>query len=590
MPDGSILLTRDHPTPTLITRRAAIEAGSIDEAARTVEVIFSTGAAVERRDFDGVFQEVLPVENADLTRLNDGASVLDSHRRDGLDSVLGVVEDARIDGGRGVARLRISRRAEAVWQDIRAGVVRHVSIGYTVERWRDGTAANGVRQRVAEAWTPQEVSFVAVGADPGARVRADGDTIRAIAATAGLDAGFADALITRGATVAEARTEALAALSQRGGPAIRTQATPDIVMGADHADPRTRAARIGEALYCRIDPRHQPSAPARPYVGLSLPDIGRELLRAAGQPVTGLSPSTIIERALHTTSDFALILGDTVGRTLRQAYEAAPAALKSAARQTTARDFRAKHRLQLSEAPTLEKVNEHGEFKSGTLAEAEETYKIGTFGRIVGITRQALVNDDVGAFADLSARLGRAAMDFESQFLVELLTTGAGSGPVLAEGKTLFHADHANRAGAGGVIAEGTLSAGRLAMRTQKDLTGKPINVRPRFLLVPAALETTAEKLLTAIQAATAADVNPFGGQLDLLVDSRLDAVSATRWYVVADPAQIDGLEYAYLDGAPGPQIESRSGFEVDGVQIRVRLDYGAGFVDFRSWYMNPGA
>jgi len=75
--------------------------------------------------------------------------------------------------------------------------------------------------------------------------------------------------------------------------------------------------------------------------------------------------------------------------------------------------------------------------------------------------------------------------------------------------------------------------------------------------------------------------VNPFAG-LTLLVEPRL--ATADTWYVVADPASIDGLEYCFLEGAEGPQIETRNGFEVDGVQIRVRLDFGAGWVDHRGW------
>jgi len=82
------------------------------------------------------------------------------------------------------------------------------------------------------------------------------------------------------------------------------------------------------------------------------------------------------------------------------------------------------------------------------------------------------------------------------------------------------------------------------------------------------------EKALSAVQAAKTDDVNPFTS-LTLVVEPRL--TSATRWYVVADPALIDGLEYAYLEGAPGPQIETKVGFEVDGMQVKVRLDFGAG-------------
>ena len=70
--------------------------------------------------------------------------------------------------------------------------------------------------------------------------------------------------------------------------------------------------------------------------------MARERLRARGLSTTGLNPVDTVTRALNTTSDFPAIFGDTANRVLRAAYSAAPAVLKRVARQTTARDFRAK--------------------------------------------------------------------------------------------------------------------------------------------------------------------------------------------------------------------------------------------------------
>jgi hypothetical protein len=320
---------------------------------------------------------------------------------------------------------------------------------------------------------------------------------------------------------------------------------------------------------------------------MRIPDLARECLRRMGVNITGLGGPELVTRALHTTSDFPLILANTVGRTLRQAYTAAPSGIRALGRQTTAADFRTKHRLILdSTGVTLEKVNEHGEFKSGTMAEGEETYKVDTFGKIFGITRQALVNDDLGAFSDLARRLGQASAAFEAQFLVDLLTAQSGTGPDMKDTNPLFHSTHGNVSTTGAVPSETTLSAARLAMRKQTGLGGGLIDVTPFAVLIPSDLETTTEKLLTAIQAVTTDEVNPFA-QLRLIVEPRL--TDAYRWYVVANPANADGLEYAYLAGGEGPQVESQAGFRVDGVEIRVRLDYGAGFIEHRSWYSNAG-
>ncbi|GAA0569504.1 prohead protease/major capsid protein fusion protein [Caenispirillum bisanense] len=601
-------------TLDLLVRRQSTAPKTLDEAARTVRVVWSTGAAVQRRDMAGPFLETLSLDPAhvDLARLR-GASVLDDHARFGVRSILGVVDDAGIADGEGWAVVKFSRRPEVepVWQDVKDGIVRHVSVGYSVEAWQEtNDPATGTRSKRAVRWTPREISFVPLPADAGASVRSnpmpDDQTlttaadpapvttraavnaeIRSIARVAGLDAAFADGLIDRNASAEEARAAAFDAMRERSAAPITTVRAS---VGTDHDNPEVRAGWMGEALYTRVNPSHQLSEPARQYAGMTLPEMGREILRLRGISTTGMAAASVITRALHTTSDFSIILGDTVGRTLRQAYGAAPAGVKMLARQTTAPDFRAKTRIQLSEAPTLEKVNEHGEFKSGTMADSKESYKVDTFGRIIGITRQALVNDDLGAFTDLSRRFGVAAAEFEAGFLVDLLTANAGAGPAMEDGAPLFHASHGNKASTAQQLLSATLSDARLAMRLQKGLSGTLINVTPKYLLVPAARETEAEKLLATIAATTTDDVNTFAGKLELIVDPRLDGKSDLRWYVVADPAQIDGLEYAYLEGAPGPQIESQNGFEIDGVRIKVRLDFGAGFVDWRGWYCNDGA
>ena len=198
-----------------------------------------------------------------------------------------------------------------------------------------------------------------------------------------------------------------------------------------------------------------------------------------------------------------------------------------------------------------------------------------------------MINDDLGAFTDIAARLGQAAASFEAQQLVNLLTANSGAGPTMDDGLPFFHASHGNLAATGAVISSTTLSAARLAMRRQKSPTGGVIDVTPAVVVVPPELETNAEQMLSSIQATKTADTNIFD-VLRLVVEPRF--TNTTAWYVVAEPARIDGIEYAFLSGAPGPQTESRVGFEVDGIQVKVRLDYGCGAIDHRGWYRNPGA
>jgi len=160
---------------------------------------------------------------------------------------------------------------------------------------------------------------------------------------------------------------------------------------------------------------------------------------------------------------------------------------------------------------------------------------------------------------------------------------------VMSDGKQFFHADHGNLAGTGAAPSVASLDEGRLAMRSQKTTTGRVIDANPKFVLVPATLQTAAEVLVAStIAPATTADVNPFAGKLEPISDPRLP--SPTAWYLFADPNVSAALEYAYLNGQSAPMTDSQEGWRVDGTEYKVRHDFGAGVTDYRMAWKNPGA
>lgn len=598
----------------IITRRAPLASTTWNAETWTFEAVLSGGASVERWDVRGPYDEILSLSQPEWPAR---VPLLDSHGRESVDRQLGSVDTLRVVGGDLLGRVTLSRhnpRSQRIAAELTDGASFGISIGYSVRAWSERTnTKTGRREKVAERFDLIEASLVVVPADPRAGIRSQhmpvspetanppsphtppaatapiptavadraavNAEIRSIATVAGLDQAWTDSQIDANATTEAARAAAFDAMRTRSAPAaqIRTTTAPTL------ADPAVRAAAMGEALLCRIDPAHKPSEPARAFVGLSLPELARDSMRNAGLPVTGLGASEVMTRALHSTSDFALALSDTQGRVLAASYKAAASGLKPLAREVSLPDFRARTFIRTSGISDLEKVNESGEFRRGTFDHAGESVKLATYGKVFGISRQALVNDDIGALADIPAKLGAAAARFEADQLGALLVSNAGAGPTMADAVALFHATHGNLAGAGAAPAEATLGAARLAMRAQTDDAGFLISVVPKYLVVGPALETAAEKLLAAIQPTQTSDVQPI--RLTLVVEPRL---AGNAWYVV-DPT-VDGLVYAHLAGEGGPQIESRAGFDVDGVETRVRLDFGATFIDWRGWYRNAGA
>ena len=413
--------------------------------------------------------------------------------------------------------------------------------------------------------------------------------IRTLVRSAKLPVDFADTLIDMDATLDEARDSISERLQRRSQLAnIRVQ---QVAPSGD--DPAVIVTRASEALAARVMGT-APSDVSRPYVNMRLVDHARSFLDIRGETTRGMRDEEILTRAAqHTLSDFPNLLTGTGQRVLRAGYEAAPNVLKSLARKGTRTDFRAGTSLQLGEISKLEKVTESGELKAKSRGEAKESYALDTFGGTFSLSRKAIINDDLGAFRDWGIAAGKAASETEASQLMGLLTANAGLGPIMHDGKTLFHADHGNLGATGDTIFGITsdlmpLRDARHAMRMQKGLDGKtPINATPKFLFVPAHLETDAEMALAQVYASDASTANPFTGRLTPLVDARLPD---SAWYIFADPATLPVFEYSYLSGAEGPQIASREGWDILGMEFRVILDFGCGAIDWRGAYRNPGA
>ena len=418
--------------------------------------------------------------------------------------------------------------------------------------------------------------------------------INKIAKAAKLPEAFALRCIDGGHAVEQVRTMAIdemARASAEGGE-IRTQVT----ITRDEMD--TTRGFVENALLHR----HKPSEVkledgAREFRGMSLLEIGRDLLERRGIRTRGMARADVAgmmlgldtrSGGLMGTTDFPYILANVANKTLRDAYQAAPQTFKPFTRQTTNPDFKTIARTQLGDAPSLEMVNEGGEFKRGSTSDAREQYALATYGKVVPVSRQAIINDDLSAFTRLPEMFGRAAADLESDTVWGIITANANMG----DGTALFATGHGNLAGTGTQIAINTLGAARLAMRQQKGINGRFINVQPKYLLVPTAQETLAQQFVqqTTIVYTKSTDYNPFANNLQVIAEPRLDATSALSWYVAADPSQIDTIEYAYLEGNEGVYLESRVGFDVDGVELKARLDFAAKAIDWRGFYKNPGA
>jgi hypothetical protein len=676
---GGDLLRRD-PRPGGDEKRLlsgddlAFAPASYDAEAGTVDVVWSTGAAVKRYDYwaERYYMEELDLRGADIARLQQGGPVLMDHWASVADLVGSVVPDSvRVDGTRGVARIRFDRTSEEgqrVEAKVAAGHLRHVSIGYRVSTWEKVRADNpdALDRYIARAWEPFEISFVPVPADAGAGTRGargadttappttpditnraepaarhpegqmddkhnpgasqdaptlDADAERKLireaevarardiraAGTALGQAELAEKLIAEGEDLATAQRKMIEAVAAARAGAEKPNPA-HVQVTRDEGD--TKRAALSAALEHRAGVRKDLPGEAREFRGMRMLDFAAECVRMAGGNTRGLVPAEIAQLALghrgamarsgvglHTTSDFPNLLANTASKALGAGYGSARRSFTAFARQRTLPDFKSFRVVNLSGAPQLLQIaavgQEAGDITFGTVGEGAETYQLFRAGRRVAISFEAIVNDDMSGFSRVPQLFGTAAARLESETVYGIFNAN----PNMSDNIALFAANHLNVFGNGvsgfsagdGVLDVRGLGVGRRVMRTQTAPNGDIIDLQAAFVLVPATLEMAALQFTSAnFVPAQSSAINPaVNTSLTPIVEPRL--ASATQWYLIADNAEVDTIEYAYLEGMEAPQITTYTDESTDGVIVKCTHNFGAKATDWRGMARSTG-
>ncbi len=622
----------------LLTRRAPAKRTSWDAETRTLDVVVSTFADVQR--YGHIERLSREPADWDLSRVAapGGMAFLLSHDAYTPGAKIGRVLSITVGPKDVRAKVKLSRKsaADALVRDLEDGIGVPVSFGYSVPRWqRDEGDGDGPEIRTAKTIKVLEVSAVSIPADAGAYVRSnpmsksktaaavlerdDDDEIEeregaaermeraeeervtrihAYGSRLNLDPKLIRRGVKRGLSIEEFRELALEEHYQRYERRPQTRNHWDMaeIYGREDRRENVREQAV-TGLAALLGAKPKADAPTE-FVGRSVLEIGRAVLEAGGAELRGVSDRdiarmltgaqpTFAARAYHTTSDFPLLLTEGVQRAAIERFEAQPSVLLQFSRKRNQKDFRPTTFVRPGEAPDLLPLNEHGEVESGTLSLESEVFRIRGWGRMIAFSFEALVNDDLSVLEDAINSFVDAGTNRVGDELFTLLAENSFGGRKTRDGKSFFHADHGNKAASGGAIGVTTVGAAEEAMRLQKNVSGVAgrAGMSPATLLVGPKRVTEARKFLAEIAAATTADVNPYSGKLRLAIEDRYDG---TGWWLFGSkPAFVHG----YLEGYPeGPRIESREGWNVRGTEWRAVMDFGAGVYDYRAAYFNPGA
>jgi hypothetical protein len=677
--------------------RALFVPASIDKEARTVDVVFATEREVIMYNWSiGRFKEILVCNDSagDLTRLNNGAPLLNTHQSYDVREILGSVVpgSAKFVKNQGVATIRFSSRADVdgVWQDVQDGHLSGISVGYTPTTYEEiKTVENTIPTLRATKWEANEISLAPVQADRDSMVRSADKTpheitiirtnsnpnimtdaekaalaaertrsseilkscraanlpaeyaqelidsektldqaraaiaekatqpvpvneteVRNAATTAErarvkdittavraakLDEAFATELIDGGISIDQARAKIIDKMAETET-ALPGANAGSIKAGADETDKRRAAATDGLLLRAsslpdmKVISAERVSA-AREFRGLSLLDLAKESLTRAGVDYRGLDKMDIVGRAItSSSSDFAVILGGVVHQTLLNNYQAVADTWKQFCMIGSVSDFREHKRLRMGSFSRLDTVKENAEFKTKAISDASyESIIAQTFGNIINVSRKMIVNDDLQAFSRLAQMLGRAAARSIEVDVYALLAAN----PTLEDGVALFHSTHANLIASGAAPSVTTFDALRVAMAKQMDPGSNDyLDIRPSTLVI-GIVQGGAAKVINGSQYDPDATnklqkPNAVYGLFGNIVDTA--RITGNEFYAFANPAEEPVIEVAFLDGNQTPYLETKQGFEVDGMEWKIRHDYGVGAIGYRGVVKNPGA
>lgn len=321
---------------------------------------------------------------------------------------------------------------------------------------------------------------------------------------------------------------------------------------------------------------------ARRFMDMTIVDMAAQAAGYDGPLRSAADRQEALRMAFHATSDFPEIFGNSVNRILLERYEAAAPTFTILSRQRNFADFREVSMVRAGDFPKLEEVSEGGKIQFGTVGEGAEKVALKSYGVGLMLSRQMLINDDLGAIDEIIANVGTTIRLDQEELFYSLAFE-----QTLADGNALYHAaSHDNYTSSGTKPSVASLGVGRAMMQKQTSIDGRKLNLMPTYIVSGPDKATEVEQLVAPVNAAEAGKVNPFSGRLQPVSTPH---ITGNAWYLIAGGTNSPYV-HGYLDGVEAPRVRIEEPFGSQGVGMTAELDFAVGAVDYRGGYKNAGA
>jgi ATP-dependent protease ClpP protease subunit len=456
-------------------------------------------------------------------------------------------------------------------------------------------AAEGDSAIIMKADAPKPPAPAPAPAPDLAAIRADAQAaerqriamIQQSAMMAGLEMSATTDMIQRGLSFEEAQREIVAAWQAKGGDDLPRAGVSTNRITRDEGE--TRRVAMASAIAAQMGRGAPDHEAGRAYMGHSIVDMMVDATGYRGATRTGFDRQRVIEAAFHTTSDFPAVFENALNKRLQAAYAMAQPVYSQIAARMDFVDFRPHPITGVGTFPLLTAINEGGEITFGTLGDKKETVSLVAYAKGLRLTRQMIVNDDLGAIERIVQSTGLAvARTEEAVFFATMLGGANADGPTLTETtRQVFNTTDGTKAGTAAAITVASVGLGRAAIKKHKGINAEDLDLTPSILLTGPDKQTEAEQLVADIQPHVSTSVNPFSGRLSPIATPK---ITGNAWYLLTAPAVQAQFMYGFLAGDDGPRVRMDEPFGQQGVAYTVERDFGCGAVDFRGAYKNAGA
>ncbi len=605
-----------------------ISLGEVDEATRTAKFTFMTEAPC-----DNWFVPescLCEKENVDLKRFKNGVMpLLFNHKRD---VVIGKINNVTFEDKRAIAEVVFDNdeETEKIFKKVLSGSLRGVSVGYMrlhTVRVNAGMEYKGIKYKettdVTDLWQPYEVSIVSCPADPDCGVGRELNSIEmeikeseekamekekdtaimqdsgkvaeeamiaernriseiyAVCRQFNVDSAKVESYIKDAKTVDAVRKAILDDMAEAQKPA-------KVVVEKDAGDNLIERAVDGLALHYGVIADKDAVKGADEYRSGSLRSIAEDCLIAGGKNERELRHMTaheVFEEMFNShsramgTEQFAAVVDNFANKTMLKGYTERPVTFVNLVSKGSNKDFKPTYKYRLGLDGVPEKMPpESSEFKYQSLADERVATGIQTYGKAISFTREIFINDDLGMVVKAIRNQAAGFRRLQEQMFYNLLVSGI----------TYNTTTHKNLAATNLTISLAGYSEVRTLMRKQQDADKKGyVGVFPKFVVAADEYAYKHEQLLVSIADPASSNSGVANVMRDKMTLITSPYLTGAAYYVIANPAELEGIEYTTLNNVDRPFSRTVIPQNHLGIDYQFWMDFGFNLIDYRAFAKN---